>query len=150
MHKKTALRKGITQRLIDAVPALTTVCGAARLDETVQSDEFPFASISISEKVQPIGGNFDANKPLKRNFDIAIVLGHRCDLLDSEELLEAIQVEVEQALLKSTDINVPGVVDWAFKGTGPFNAVSEANVVLLPLNFSCSITTRPGDPTQSI
>lgn len=149
LHPKTQLRKGIEQRLRDAVPSLAAVASAIRAERTLQSDEVPLATVDVTDGGLPIGRNIAASRPTRRDMAVTVTLAVQGEIDEVEDVLESLQVEVEDALRDSSLI-LTGVNDWAYAGSSAATSQPAAGLAVLAINYSCWLTTAPGSATTII
>ncbi|QND41827.1 hypothetical protein HB770_04095 [Rhizobium leguminosarum bv. viciae] len=149
-HVKTQLRKGIEQRLRAAVPSLASVVPAVRAERSFQSNEIPLATVQVADAGVPVGGNIPSSQAVRRNMSVVIQLGCQSDIDDVADVVEALQVEVEAALTDSTKFGVPGIKNWSYGGSTPPDTGYEAGLAVLTLNYTCWLTTAPGQANKII
>jgi hypothetical protein len=149
LHPKTQLRKGIEQRLRDAVPSLAAVVSAIRAERTFQSDEVPLATVDVTDGGIPVGRNVAAARPVRRDMAVTVTLAIQGDNDDVEDALESLQVEVEDAL-RDPALILKGVHDWAYTGSSAATSQPQAGLAVLAINYSCWLTTAPGSATTII
>ncbi|WP_296071519.1 hypothetical protein [uncultured Agrobacterium sp.] len=149
LHPKTQLRKGIEQRLRDAVPSLAAVVSAIRAERTFQSDEVPLATVDVTDGGIPVGRNVAASRPVRRDMAVAVTLAVQGDVDDVEDALESLQVEVEDAL-HDPSLILRGLNDWAYAGSSSATSQPQAGLAVLVVRYSGWLVTAPGSATQLI
>lgn len=155
MHVKSQIRQAVIARLAATVPDFALFCTKSRLLEMMQEDEFPACAVEVFEtNVSPTTPNRPETKPLKRSIRVVVDLALDMALIGedviAEDRLDELQGKIEISLNNGSDLNVSGLVDWAFAGSDAIRYAKGSSLAILPLTYTAMITTRPGDPETSV
>lgn len=151
VHVVTQLQSAVEARIRAAVPDFALVCDNLRAQsELFQSNELPVCIVTLAESVAPISIGQPGKKPLKRMLAVQLAIGLPLDDQPTERSFASWHLKLERELADGDKLGVPGLKDWSYSGSQPCQTLPDMGIAAKPINFSCMITTKPGDPSAVV
>lgn len=151
VHVITQLQDAVEDRIRSSVPQVALVCDNLRASsELFQSNELPVCIVTIMESVAPISIGQPGKKPMKRMLSVQLAVGLSLEDQPTERTFAPWHMMLETQLFDGAVLAVPGLKDWSYAGSQPSQSIENMGIAVKTLNFTCMITTKPGDPSCSL
>ncbi|MBY3363750.1 hypothetical protein [Rhizobium laguerreae] len=151
VHVITQLQDAVEARIRSVVPEFVLVCDNLRAQsEQFQSNELPVCIVTIAESVAPISIGQPGKKPMKRMLAVQLAIGLPLEDQPTERTFASWHLKLERELADGNTLGVTGLKDWTYSGSQPSQAIVDMGIAAKTVNFTCMITTKPGDPSSAL